>query len=246
MKELIKFQDVTISIGERILFDHLDLTINEGDRFILSGQNGTGKSLLLNLLADGYTNRIAKEYKGLKVKGEVLDANGDDLMNPKTIRSIAYAEQKESFYSNSTVFSEAETACHGSDIELDEDKLDYLLEKFGIEHLKKKRIRNQVSGGEGKIISLITRILKLPASDILLLDEPLNHLSFQNSKVFNEIMLEEIQAKPNLAIIMVSHCRAVNFVDKALMFEPVAKKLAQTSYTSYDCFSQSESDNHDS
>ena len=52
-----------------------------------------------------------------------------------------------------------------------------------------------VSGGEGKLIQLITRILKLPKADIFILDEPLNHLSFENSRKFNDVMIEEIRKK---------------------------------------------------
>ena len=236
MKELIRFQDLTISIKERVLYNNLNLTISEGDRYILFGKNGAGKSLLLTLLAEGYSKRLAKCYSGLKVTGKIINANGDDLLDPQTDRSFAYAEQNESFNPNSTLFSEAESACHGSNIALVEDKLDYLLERFELSHLKKQKINNSVSGGEMKIISLVTRILKLPASDYFLLDEPLNHLSFQNSKVFNEIMREEIIANPGLAVIMVSHCRAVNFVDKSLIFDPDSQKLIVKPYEAYDCF----------
>ncbi|MBO5163726.1 MAG: hypothetical protein J6B75_04695, partial [Ruminococcus sp.] len=80
------------------------------------------------------------------------------------------------------------------------------------------------------------RILKLKVADILILDEPLNHLSFENSRKFNDIIIEEIKHKPTLAIIMVSHCRAANFTDKALVYDKTSKSLKVSNYTSYDCF----------
>ena len=81
------------------------------------------------------------------------------------------------------------------------------------------------------------KILKLKKADILLLDEPLNHLSFQNSKVLNEIINEEILNNPKLSIIMISHCRAMSFPEKAIVYNPEKKDLIISNYTSYDCFS---------
>ena len=64
--------------------------------------------------------------------------------------------------------SEAVTASRGVGIELDERWFDELLARFGIADKKKQKIQWNVSCGEGKIIHLITRILKLGATNILL------------------------------------------------------------------------------
>lgn len=237
MKRLIEFKNVTISIDDEILYDSLNLVINEGDRFIFLGPNGVGKSLLLRLLSEGYSNYLKSEYKGLKVKGQILDKDGNDLLDPNTTRkNISYSEQIDNPYSNTTILEEAETACAGSEIDLDEAKLDHLLEVFNLTKKKRKRIKGNVSGGEGKLIQLITRILKLKVANILILDEPLNHLSFENSRKFNDVIIGEIKNKPELAIIMVSHCRAANFTDKALVYDKATKTLKIVYYEAYDCF----------
>lgn len=238
MKKLLEFKNVTISIYDEVLYNDLNLVISEGERFIFLGPNGVGKSLLLKLISLGYSNNLQSEYKGLKVKGQILDSSGNDLLDPEVARkNISYSEQMDIPYSNTTILEEAETACAGSEIDLDEAKLDLLLKKFNLLKKKKKRIKGNVSGGEGKLIQLITRILKLQKADILILDEPLNHLSFENSRKFNDVIIEEIKAKPELAIIMVSHCRAANFTDKALIYDKETKNLRIKKYSAYDCFS---------
>ena len=98
------------------------------------------------------------------------------------------------------------------------------MERFGLVEKKKQKLKNNLSLGQGKLVHIITRLLKLPATNILLLDEPLNHLSFKNSKILNDIILDEIKNNPDLSIIMVSHCRAISFVDQKI------------EYRSYDCF----------
>lgn len=240
MKRLLEFRNVTISINDDILYTDLNLVINEGDRFIFLGPNGVGKSLLLKLISLGYSRNLQSEYKGLRVKGQILDKSGNDLLDPSVARKhISYSEQMDTPYNNTTIFEEAETACAGSEIDLDEAKLDRLLDTFNLSKKKKKRIKGNVSGGEGKLIQLITRILKLQKADILILDEPLNHLSFENSRKFNDVIIEEIKTKPELAIIMVSHCRAANFTDKALVYDRTSKNLRIVEYSAYDCFSDS-------
>ncbi len=238
MKRLLEFRNVTISINDDVFYDDLNLVISEGDRFIFLGPNGVGKSLLLKLISLGYSRNLQSEYKGLKVKGQILDKFGNDLLDPNVPRKhISYSEQMDTPYNNTTILEEAETACAGSEIDLDAAKLDRLLDTFNLTKKKKKRIKGNVSGGEGKLIQLITRILKLQKADILILDEPLNHLSFENSRKFNDVIIEEIRKKPELAIIMVSHCRAANFIDKALVYDSNSKTLKLADYSAYDCFS---------
>ena len=184
MNKIFEFDKVRISLNDRILFPDITFTIFEGDCLMLRGKNGSGKSLLLELIFGGYTNELRRRYSGLKIEGHIYDAQGNDLLDPHTDRVISYVTQNEDFHSNATFLSEAITASRGVGIELDERWFDELLARFGITDKKKQKIQRNVSCGEGKIIHLITRILKLGATNILLLDEPLNHLSFQNSKVF--------------------------------------------------------------
>ena len=236
MGKLIEIQNLTISLNERCLYNDINLSINEEDRFIFLGPNGAGKSLLLELIALGYSEYLTKKYKGLSVSGRILNKNGEDLLEPSTERNtISFISQKDEFYNNSSILDEAETACHGIGLELDVEKLEILLNRFGINKNTKTKIKNGFSNGEEKLIHIITKLLLFPKADLFLMDEPLNHLSFQNSKVFNDILVEMINEKPNLSIIMVSHCRAVCFAQKAISFK-ADKTLKTTDFVPYDCF----------
>ena len=97
MKKLIEFKNVHISLENEILFEDISFSIYEGERFMLTGKNGSGKSLLLELIALGYTNDLKSRYKGLVVTGHIYDENGQDLLDPKTERSISYVTQTEDF-----------------------------------------------------------------------------------------------------------------------------------------------------
>ena len=236
MGKLFEFKNVKITLKGQVLFENISFVFNEGERLMLSGENGSGKSLLLELIALGKSKDLCERYSGLEVTGEIVDANENDLLNPETERKIAYVAQSEETYKNSTLLKQAEIAANGVGIDLDEQKLDYYLERFGLVEKKKQKLKNNLSLGQGKLVHIITRLLKLPATNILLLDEPLNHLSFKNSKILNEIILDEIKNNPDLSIIMVSHCRAISFVDQKIEYNYDSSCMEKKEYRSYDCF----------
>lgn len=237
MEKLIEFKNLTIKKDAKILYENVNLSLFEGDRLIYLGPNGIGKSLLLELLFMGYCGDLANRYKGLTIEGQILDGNGKNLLDPSTSRVFAYAHQEEDFYENTTVYDEAESACAGVGLELDETELDEYLDCFGLLEKKKKKIKRNVSYGEGKIIHLICVLLKLKVAPVLLLDEPLNHLSFRNSQLFNKLINRAIQKNPKLAIIMVSHCRAMDFTNKAMVYDEKNKTIVIKEYQAYNCFS---------
>jgi len=51
MKALVRFDDVALVRGGRLLFDHLDLKVAPGEALQVAGPNGSGKSSLLRLAA---------------------------------------------------------------------------------------------------------------------------------------------------------------------------------------------------
>ncbi|MCY1720024.1 ATP-binding cassette domain-containing protein [Prolixibacteraceae bacterium Z1-6] len=74
--DMIHFENISLSFSEKIIFDNLTITINQGEKICLSGPSGRGKSTLLNLL-QGYV---------LPNKGKII-INGK-VLNDSTIREI--------------------------------------------------------------------------------------------------------------------------------------------------------------
>lgn len=243
MEKLLEFKDFSVSLAGKCLYESLNFTINKGDRYIYWGPNGSGKSLLLELIFRGFTKELEGRYKGLEISGQILDNKGRDWLKleekDKEIK-IVHLRQKEQFPRNYTVKDVCRQSCAGMNIEFDEKKLDYLLDVFGLQDKKNKKIHNRCSPGEEKLIYLISRILKLIRADLFLLDEPLNHLSFYNSRKFNQLMLEEIKQNSSLAIMMISHCKAATFIDKAIEYQE-RKIIFHPDYQAYDCFLDTDS-----
>lgn len=236
--KLLEFVDLTVKIREKTLYHNFSHTIREGDRYIILGPNGAGKTILLKLITCG-KDILEKQIKDLHVSGQMLDSNGNDIlrsgMERKQIVYIAQNEEDQRM-DKATIQGQVKYVfAPMTDIEPDIKKLDEYLKRFNIRANRKAQIKT-LSGGEKKIVQLIPRLMTLDRTKLLLLDEPLNHLSFQNSKVFNEIMRQELADNPNLAIIVVSHCRALNFVTEALKYNDEKKILENKPYQAYDCF----------
>lgn len=237
MSKLIEFKNVKIALGDRILFENLNFSINRGDSFMLLGDNGTGKSLLMNLIALGNSEDLRGHYQGLTVEGEILNEEGKNLLDSKVgNRKIAYVTQNEEFYKNATILGQIKTDCGGMGVEFSEEEIDALLHYFDIKTDKNKKLKHSLSGGEGKVIHLISKLLTLKKARILLMDEPLNHLAFKNAKRLNDLIIKARKENPDLAILTISHCCAVNFVDEALRYSKEEKQMTKMRYSSYDCF----------
>ena len=88
----IVFSDLCYQVGSKKLFDHLDLTIKQGEKILLSGDSGCGKSTLLKMLC----RYIEVDYSHLFIGH--IDINHYHLEN---IRSyITYVTSSEYLYTD--------------------------------------------------------------------------------------------------------------------------------------------------
>ena len=79
-KKVFEIEDLTVSLKGKKYYDKLSFTIYEGDRYMLMGKNASGKSLLLELLFNGYTNGLCKRYESLSITGHIWNKDGIDII----------------------------------------------------------------------------------------------------------------------------------------------------------------------
>lgn len=177
---LLTMENVSKSFIERMLFDHISLGINEGDKIGVIGINGTGKSTLLKILA-----------------GVEEPDVGTIVRNKST--QIAYLAQTPVFDESKSIL---ENVIYGK--QADADYIDLsgraraMLKKVGI--TEPDRPATYLSGGQKKRASLV-RTLLTPAQ-LLILDEPTNHLDSE----MTEWLEDYLRSFPH-AFIMITHDR---------------------------------------
>ena len=171
--------NITKSYSERILLNSISLYINEGDRIGIVGINGTGKSTFLKIIAGAETPDSGAISKAAGLK-------------------IGYLPQNPVFDENISIL---EQVFKGASQQVEEPKVyeaKTILTKLGLADFEKNV--SLLSGGEKKRVSIASALIH--PSDILILDEPTNHID-------NEMVqwLEKFLLKYTGAILMVTHDR---------------------------------------
>jgi len=183
---LVKLEDVSLSFGDATLFSNLKLSINSGDRLGIIGDNGTGKSSLLRIIAkysDDYDGRVAHS-RGLRF--EYVEQDFPDSWNELT---------------SVQVLENCLTDCAS-----DKWKVECVLELFRFPPIYWSLPFAHLSGGWKKMLTIAKALLVEP--DLLLLDEPTNHLDEEHMNSLIRL-LSDSNAVPTFVVI--SHNR--HFLD---------------------------------
>ena len=83
--EVIEFNGVTKSFGDRVLIDNLSFKVPAGAIVGIIGPNGAGKSTLFRMIAGKEQPDSGEIKRGQTVKMAFVDQNRDDLANDKTV-----------------------------------------------------------------------------------------------------------------------------------------------------------------
>lgn len=204
------------SYGEKVLFDDLTFGIDERQRIGLVGVNGTGKSSLLKAIAGLEPVDSGKMSHSNHFRAEYLP------QNPQFDKESTVLEQV--FYGDTPLMQtlrEYEVALDALQVEPENEKLQERL--FAVQHrmdtlnaweasttaktvLTRLGIVNfsqkvgLLSGGQRKRVAM-ARVLIQPA-DLLILDEPTNHIDHSTVE-----WLEEFLSKWKGALLLVTHDR---------------------------------------
>src|SRR6266702_327943 len=229
---VINLSKVRKDYGGNPVFDEIDLEIIEGERIGLVGENGSGKSTLFKLIAglDTPTEGVISRKRNLTIG--YLSQEVDPEQSHKTIFE-AVAETSAELSTLSATLSELEAQMSDPQIAEEPEAMSSVLEAYGkaqerfealggytLEHKVEAVLSGlgfapeeygqevgELSGGEKKLVNLARLLLQIP--DLLLLDEPDNHLDL-DAKAWLE---QYIQNYPG-TVLIISHDR--HLLDRAV------------------------------
>ena len=211
---LITLQDVFLSYGQPPLIDHINLTIEPGERVCLIGRNGAGKSTLLKII-DGQIiadEGSIKRASGVKVaqleqsvpqntQGSVFDVIAEGLgKEGKLVQQFHHLTQQLTHDSSPKIFSQLEECqaelerINGWDIN---QRVESIITKM---ELDPDVDIQSLSGGYKRRVLLARALVSNP--DLLLLDEPTNHLDIEAIQWVEQFLL-----KWEGSLLFISHDR---------------------------------------
>ena len=212
---ILSAENLSYSYGDRLLFENITFNVEEGDKYGIIGVNGTGKSTLLRMLA----NREAGDGK-LTIPGGVVmeylpqdppfDAEatvleqifkGDSplmvLLRDYELAVEAAEREPENTKAQKRLIDLQQQMDNQYAWQL-ESEAKAVLTQLGLTNLQQKM--GELSGGQRKRVALAGVLVR--PSDLLILDEPTNHMD--NATV---AWLEQQLMARKGALLMVTHDR---------------------------------------
>ena len=224
---MITVNDISVQFGGTTLFSDVSFAINENDKIALMGKNGAGKSTLLKIISGQSkpsTGNISAPKEAViaylpqhllttdgatvieetsKAFGEIfsMKAEIDEINEQLTIRtdyeSDSYMKLIERVSDLSEKFYAIEEVNYEAEVEKILIGLGFVREDF-------TRQTSEFSGGWRMRIELAKILLQKP--DLILLDEPTNHMDIESIQWLEDFLINSAKA-----VVVISHDRA--FVD---------------------------------
>ncbi|KJQ63675.1 ABC transporter ATP-binding protein [Streptococcus gordonii] len=209
-KKVIEFQNIDFAYDQKPILSQFSLLIQNKDRIGIVGDNGVGKSTLLNLIAGK------------------LQPQAGQLIIGETVRVAYFSQQIEGLDESKRVINYLQEVAEEVKIGSGTTSIAELLEQFLFPRSTHGTLIEKLSGGEKKRLYLLKLLLEKP--NVLLLDEPTNDLDIATLTVLENFL--QGFAGP---VITVSHDRY--FLDKVaskiLAFENGSIREFFGNYTDY-------------
>ncbi|WP_125713902.1 ABC transporter ATP-binding protein [Companilactobacillus kedongensis] len=193
---MIEFKNVYKKYQGNQAISDLNLTINDGDFFVLVGPSGSGKTTTLKMI-----NRLIKQ-----TSGEILiDGKDIDSLDLQEMRlNMGYVLQNIALFPNMTI--EENITIQPESLKWSKDvrhkvAMD-LLEKVGLAPEYAQRFPRELSGGEQQRVGIIRALSSNPK--VVLMDEPFSALDPISRNQLQELVLK-LHKEMKMTFIFVTH-----------------------------------------
>ncbi len=197
MHPLVEFKAVTKVFANKAVLQTLNLSIHQGEFFVLVGPSGSGKTTTLKMIN---ALQIPTEgnifFKGKRIK---------DYDVRKLRWQIGYVLQQIALFPNMTVAENIELIPDllGWSRSKRQKRVEELLVQVGLNPAQyAHRLPHELSGGEQQRVGILRAIAAQP--DVILMDEPFSALDPISRQQLQDLMLD-LHAKLNNTIIFVTH-----------------------------------------
>ncbi|MDE6702077.1 MAG: ABC-F family ATP-binding cassette domain-containing protein [Muribaculaceae bacterium] len=208
MAVYLQIEELTKSVGDRMLFENVTFGVNEGDKIGIVAKNGTGKTTLLNIIAGIDT----PDSGTVTYRGDLKVCYLTQLpeLTPGASIIEACLEDGGSVAETVTRYEHAMALGNPDEItaaahEMDsagawdyEDRVKQMLTQLGFADVNASV--DNLSGGQKKRVAVARALMQYP--DMIILDEPTNHLDVEVIE-----WIENYLKRQRVTLLMVTHDR---------------------------------------
>lgn len=244
MNSILNVSNLRVAINRQTLMENVSFNINEGEAVLLAGANGIGKSTLLKAIM-----RLETEGKSITGQiishgfGNILSLNNDDLQKFRS--QTAYIQQRDDYAEMGNVqvrdiISENGEAFTGKPLSFSE--VNDLIDEWIPRRSDNSRVFDaksrpaKFSGGEQRLLSVLSVIASRSNSELIIIDEPLNNLDFVNARNISNLINKVLKRNPKAALLMISHCRIFPFITREIKLTPTGIEEVPEHYVCHSCF----------
>jgi len=258
---ILELENVNLIINNdksKPLLENINLKAEPGDVILITGTNGIGKSTLFKSLVD--FNGYPKQDKYARIDGKyILDGDGSEEKKDLNCRIINIHQETNTiwwgyFYFGKSLLKAVPPSIKGNKERkkyldnwinkykpfTDEDKEEKLLEKSILE----------LSGGRDKYLSVLEGLVRCddPEIKLVLIDEPTNNLDHIHIKHLSDLIQRIRHLRPELAFIIISHCRVWPYITKTYEIKKTDEKsnntLIEVDNECHNCFGNADEDGY--
>ncbi len=247
MNNILQIKDLSISIKKKDIVKNVSFNIEEGDSILLSGNNGVGKSSVLKAI-------MGLEVEGKTISGSIDYLNFGNLLTLdknklQSFRSeVAYVPQKDEYSDMGSVqvrdiISESANAYLGRS--MSNSEVNDLIDEW-IPRNNKKRIFDakskpaKFSGGEQRLLSVLSIVATRSDTKLMIIDEPLNNLDFDNIRNISNIINKVVRDNHKMGLLMISHCRIFPFINREIKLTNDGVVELEGRYSCHSCFGETD------
>ena len=200
----LKLDDVEFRRRRRVILTKVNLEVKKGEKWVLFGPNGIGKSTLVQMMSTrGFPSEGTVDILGNRLGKVNVFSYRNRIGLSSAELGRAFPPQEDPL--DAIVTALTATTGRWRDTYTDEDyaKARSLMREFGIEYLEGKMMFKLSEGERTRV--LICRAL-MADPDLLILDEPTNHLDMKTKDILKQALMDF-----DGTLIVVSHDR--DFLD---------------------------------
>ena len=192
-QQKLVIRDLSVTMGKKLILDHLNFEVMDGEFLSILGPSGCGKTTILRILIGLLSADTGSVHK-----------DGVDITKAApSKRGMGIVFQNYALFENMTVLRNVEYA-----LRLDKSKKDKareiamdMLRQVGLEeHANKKP--GKLSGGQQQRVAIARTLALNP--DIILFDEPMSALDVDTRMILRQ-ELKDLQKKFKTTMIYITH-----------------------------------------